>query len=97
VTVLALAVGFGAKAHAQAPALPQHGCSYVDQTTSVQSAALHSALDEHKQVIPTLAAKANLKSWYFVPFTANAWSAAPAVTIEISQTIPAACAPSGSG
>jgi hypothetical protein len=96
-TVLALVVGFGAKAHAQAPVLPQHGCTYVDQTTSVQSSALHSALDEHKQVIPTLAVKANLKSWCFVPFTANAWSAAPAVTIEISQAIPAACAPPALG
>jgi hypothetical protein len=95
--VLALSLGFGAKANAQTPVHAQQGCTYVDETTSVQSSALQSALDMHKQVIPALAERANLTRWCFVPFTANAWSASPAATVEISQDTQAACAPPALG
>lgn len=100
VAVLALSLGFsafGAKANAQTPAPAQEGCTYVDETTSVQSSALQSALDMHKQVIPALAQRANLKSWCFVPFTGNAWSASPAVTIEVPESNRGACAPPSLG
>ena len=94
--VIALAFGFAAKAQAQTPALPEQGCTYVDETSSVESAALHTALEEHKRLIPTLGERANLKRWCFVPFTANAWSASSAVTIEIAHNSPA-CAPPALG
>lgn len=97
IAVLALSLGLAARANAQAPVPTQEGCTYVDETTSVQSSALQSALDMHKQVIPALAQTANLRNWCFVPFTANAWSASPAVTIEVSQNARSACAPPPSG
>jgi hypothetical protein len=98
VAVLAVSLGFAAKGNAQElPASAQRGCTYLDETTSVQSSALQSALEQHKQVIPALARTGNLKSWCFVPFTANAWSAAPAATIDVSSTTPAACMPPAQG
>ena len=97
IAVVALSLGFAAKANAQSPAEPQRGCTYIDETTSVQSSALQSALESHKQVIPALVQTTNLKSWCFVPFTANAWSATPAVTIDVTQNTEATCAPPAMG
>jgi hypothetical protein len=93
VGVLAVSLAFGATAKAQtAPKLsPQRGCTYVDETTSVEAPALQLALEQHKQVIQALAAHSALKSWCFVPFTANAWSALPAATVEVPAESQDAC------
>jgi hypothetical protein len=99
VGVLAVSLAFGASAKAQTTprVSPQRGCTYVDETTSVQVPALQSSLEQHKQLIPALAARSELKSWCFVPFTANAWSAAPAATVEVSGDLQDACTPPPTG
>ena len=99
VGVLAASLAFGASARAQTgPSLsPQRGCTYVDETTSVQAPALQLALEQHKQVIPAVAAHSDLKSWCFIPFTADAWSAVPAATVEVPADSQDACAPPPKG
>lgn len=94
VGVLAVSLGFGASAKAQTASgvSPQRGCTYVDETPSVQAPALQLALEQHKQVIAAAATHGDLKSWCFVPFTADAWSALPAATVELSAESQDACA-----
>jgi uncharacterized membrane protein len=100
VALLAVAMGITAttaKAQSAPAASAQRGCTYIDETTSVQSSAVQSVLDQHKQLLPELASTADLKSWCFVPFTANAWSAAPAATVEVTRASQTACAPPALG
>jgi hypothetical protein len=99
VGVLAVSLAFGASSKAQTASgvSPQRGCTYVDETTSVEAPALQLALEQHKQVIPAVAVHGDLKSWCFVPFTANAWSAVPAATVEVSANSRDACAPPPKG
>src|SRR5205085_6030934 len=93
VAVLVLGLGFSATARAQTtPAASGGGCTFVDQTTSVEPSALKAVLEQHKQVVSAIAQTEALKSWCFVPFTANAWSAQPAATIILPRASDASCA-----
>jgi hypothetical protein len=95
VAVLAIGLGFTAAAPAQTmgpTAALQAGCTYVDETTSVQPGAVQSVLDQHKVILPALAERTALKSWCFVPFTADAWTSTPSATVEVPPASKAACA-----
>ena len=90
--VAAVALAFTATARAQTP--PPNsagGCTFLDQTTSVDPAALKAVLESHKQVVPAIVQSQALASWCFVPFTGNAWSAQPADTMRVPELPQQAC------
>jgi len=75
----------------------QSGCTYIDETTSVQSASIQSALKQHATVLPELAKDGGLKNWCFVPFGSDAWTAAAADTVDVPPPAKGACATERSG
>jgi hypothetical protein len=93
--MLGLVSGARAQTSSTTPAAPS-GCTYIDKTTSVQSATVEAALEQHAAILPELA-KDGLKSWCFVPFGSNAWTAATAETVQVPAPAQAACSPEAAG
>ncbi len=93
VVVLGVAIGLSTTtARAQNTTKPLgEGCTFVDQTSSVDASALKSVLEQHRDVVSSVAQTEPIKSWCFVPFTGNAWTAEPVATITTEEPPPASC------